>query len=311
MSSGALQAGKGRAMAALLLLCVLWALDGLAPDLFPALRRAPLPVFERLAITHAVLAVAAAAFAVKVRAGWPGIKAAFSWCGVGLLLFAAPAILVFAGQGWVPQLERVAIFSLTPLFAVVLEPHLGNVQQPANRSLIAALIGFAGALAIFPLSVPGSPVAALAVLAVLAAAVCVAVGNCTAIRMACTQPEVSLAAIAALAAGASAAVFAAVGIFTEGAHWQMPHDAAELIWILVVDVPALVLLFWLFRRMSAAQMTARYLIAPWLTILAGIALERPTVTMRMALGVVLLGIGAGWLLSAPETETSGERIEIL
>jgi drug/metabolite transporter (DMT)-like permease len=311
MNSSAQQASRGKAASILLLLCLLWALDGLAPDLLPALRRAPLPVFERLAITYTVLAVVAAAFAVKVRAKWPDIRAAFSWCGVGLLLFAAPAILIFVARGWVPQLERVAIFSLTPVFAVVLEPHLGNVRQPANRSLIAALTGFAGALTIFPLSVPGSPVAALSVLAVLAAAVCVAAGNCIAKRIACARTEIALVVCAALAAGASAAVLAAVGIFTEGAHWQLPHNAAGLVWILIIDVPALALLFWLFRHMSAAQMTARFLIAPWLTILAGIALERPTVAMRMALGVVLIAVGGGWLLFARDPDTGSERIEIL
>ncbi len=315
MNSSARQRGRGKAVAALLLLCLLWALDGLGPDLFPALRRAPLPVFERLAITYAVLAVTAAAFALKVRARWPGAREAASLVGMGLLLFALPAVLIFVGQGWVSQLERVAIFSLTPVFAVVLEPHLGphpgNVQQPGNRSLPAALIGVAGALAIFPLNVPGTPAAALAVLSVVAAALCVAVGNCIAIRMACLRPEVSLAAITALAAGASAAVLALIGISTESAYWRLPHGVAQLVWILMIDLPALVLLFWLFRRMSAAQMTTRFLIAPWLTVLAGIALERPTVTMRMVIGVVLMAIGAGWLLFVPEHDEGGERAEIL
>ncbi len=315
MSSGARQAGRGKALAALLLLCLLWALDGLGPDLFPALRRAPLPIFERLAITYAGLAVIAAAFAMKVRARWPGPREAASWIGIGLLLFVTPAVLIFVGQGWVSQLERVAIISLTPVFAVVLEPHLGphpgNVQQPENRSLLAALIGVAGALSIFPLNVPGAPVAALAVLAVVAAAVCVAVGNCIAIRMACIRPEVSLSASAALAAGASSVVFLAAGILAERVQWRPPDNAVQIVWILLIDLPALVLLFWLFRRMSAAQMSTRFLIAPWLTVLVGIALEQPTVTMRMVIGVGLMTIGAGWLLALQEHDDGGDRVEIL
>lgn len=302
-------------MAALLLLCLLWVLDGLGPDLFPDLRPAPLPILERLATTYAVLALIAAVCAVKVRTKWPGPREAASWVGSGLLLFALPAILISAAQGWVSQLERVAIFSLTPVFAVVLEPHLGphhgNAQQPADRSLLAALIGVAGALSIFPLNVPGAPVTTLAVLAVVVAAVCVAAGNCIAIRMACMRSEVSLAASAALAAGASAVVFLAVGIFTERTQWRPPHNAAQLVWMLIVDIPALALLFWLFRRMSATQMTARFLIAPWLTILAGIALERPAITIRMVTGVVLMAIGAGWLVFMPENGDDGERAKIL
>jgi drug/metabolite transporter (DMT)-like permease len=311
MSTEAPWAGKGKAVSALFLLCFLWALDGLGPDLFPALRQVPMPAFERQAITCALLAVAAAAFAVRRRARWPDIRNAVVWAAVGLLMFVVPAIVAFAAQGWVPQLERVAIFSLTPVFAAVLEPHLGYAQQRNDRALLAALVAVAGAFCIFPLSVQGTPIAALAVLGVVAAVVCVAAGNCLAIQLACSQPDVSMATFAALASSASAAAFAVAGICTERAPWRLPLNGAQFIWLVAIDLPALVLLFWLFRRMSATQMTTRFLLAPWLIVLAGIALEQPAVTVRMILGVVLMAMGAGWLLLAPIPDAGEERVGIL
>lgn len=300
MSSGVCTAGRGKAVSALLLLSFLWALDGLGPDLFPALRRAPLPLLERQAVTFALLAVAAAVFAGTRRVRWPGARSSALWASIGLLIFAAPPVLVFATQGRVPQLERVAIFTLTPVFAVALEPHIGNAQQRSDRALLAALISVAGGLCIFPLDIPGTPGGALAVLAVVIASVCVAAGNCVAIRLACLQPEVSIAAITALAAGAAAVALGLAGMPTEYAQWSLPLNGAQLAWFAAIDVPALVLLFRLLRRMAATKMTSRYLIAPLFTILAGIAIEQPAVTLRMVLGVVLLAFGAIWLLLEPD-----------
>jgi drug/metabolite transporter (DMT)-like permease len=75
---------------------------------------------------------------------------------------------------------------------------------------------------------------------------------------------------------------------------------SDLAWLVLVTLPGLLLLFWLMRRMSAARMTTRFVLAPWLAVLAGIALERPALTARMILGLVLMIAGAGWLLLVPE-----------
>jgi drug/metabolite transporter (DMT)-like permease len=73
-------------------------------------------------------------------------------------------------------------------------------------------------------------------------------------------------------------------------------------------VPALMLLFWLLGRMSAVRMTTRYLLAPLITVLAGIALEQPAITTRMILGTGLMGAGVVWLLVAPDEDIHGSSI---
>lgn len=302
---------KRRAVAALVLLSFFWALDGLAPDLFPILRHGSLPGMERQAITFALLAAGVAVFAVARRSKRPTWQHAMAWAATGTLMFAVPVLLTFAAQAWVSQLERVAIFSLTPVMAAVLEPHIGHATHRSNGALLAGLIAIAGALAIFPLSVPGTPAATLAVLAVVVAAACAAIGNCIAVRLATVHAEFSATACAAWMCSAAAVTFAVASAGVERNHWQFPPSAMQMLWLVLVDVPPLLLLFWLLSRMSASRMTARFVLAPLLTVLAGIALEQPQITARMTIGVALLAIGAAWLLFANEKEDAADPIGIL
>jgi drug/metabolite transporter (DMT)-like permease len=316
MSFNPQPAGKTRVTAALLFVCLLWALDGLGPDLFPVLRRTALPPMERQAFTYALFALFAAMYAIRRQAGWPNRRGMLAGAGVGLLMFALPAVLASVTQGWVSQLERVAIFSLAPVFAAAMEPHIGSSSRQSNGAqsdgaLMASLIAVAGALAIFPLAAPGSPAAFAAALVVIAASACAALGNCVAVHLAVSMREVSFASVAGVAGAVAAAAFAAVGACTEHTEWQIRHSPAQMAWLVSVDLPALMLLFWLLRRMSAVRMTTRFLLAPWFTVLAGIAFEQPVITLRVVLGVVLLGAGAGWLLLAPEVGRDEEPIGIL
>ena len=67
-------------------------------------------------------------------------------------------------------------------------------------------------------------------------------------------------------------------------------------------LPALLLLFWLMRRMAASRMTARFLLAPLLAILAGMALERSAPPLRGWIGMALLaGAQDGSCWRAQET----------
>ena len=309
--AGTKATGKWKPVAALLLLCLLWALDGLGPDLFPVLRDSQLPAMERQAITYSLLAAVAASYAVTQRAKWPGGRTALAWVGIGLLLFATPVLLVAAAQGWVSQLERVAIFSLTPVFAVVLEPHLGNAEHRGSSALLAALAAVAGTLCIFPLNVPSSPSAVTAVIAIVAAAACAATGNCLAVRLASSQSNPSLASSAAFACGSAALAFAVAGACTEHAQWHVSQSVTQLVWIALIDLPALLLIFWLLRCMSAVRMTTRYILVPLLIVLAGIALEQPAVTTRMVLGTILMAVGAMGLLLAQDDDPHRNHIGIV
>jgi hypothetical protein len=58
-------------------------------------------------------------------------------------------------------------------------------------------------------------------------------------------------------------------------------------------------------------MTARFLLAPLFTILAGIALEPTSPPVRAWLGMALLAGGAGWLVFAPPEKNGVEELDPL
>jgi len=287
-------------MAALLLLCFLWSLGSLRIDLLPVLDNHTLPPMEKQALPLAFLAITASLLAITKRRRWPQRRQVFTAILIGLGLFVVPALLVSLSNQGISELTRVALFSLVPVFTVVLEPHVsGTTGQQRRGALIAALIAVGGTLCIFPAQVPNSITAAAAFGAVVLAAACIGAANCFAVTAATESPITTTAAIAGITALAS---FAMLGPFVERETWTWHGIGPELAWSAVVGLPALLLLFWLMSRMSAVRMTTRFVIAPLMTALIGIALFRPEVSLRDILGFVLIAAGACWLLFAPDEE---------
>lgn len=292
---------SARPVAGLLLLCVLWSAGSLRADLVPNITPNVLPAMERQALAFALLAATAALLALRRRARWPRRSQAGAAVMVSLSLFVAPAGLLALSKEWVADLTRIAIFSLVPVFAVVLEPYIGlGMGRHTRGGLAAALVAVAGTLCVFPLDLPRSLQAGIAVCAVVLAAVCVAAANCWAVRVAMQMPGTSTAPMAAIAGATAAVGLATASLVVEPSLWRWDALAPELAWTGAIELPGLLLLFWLMRRMSAERMTTRFLLAPLMASLTGLALLRPGVDLRAGLGLLLLAAGSGWLLLAPE-----------
>lgn len=293
----------------LLLLSTLWALGSLRTELFPHPGENTLSHVLSDAVLFSVFASLAASIAVVRRMEFPRGRIAWACAGAGLGLFVVPAALLALAEGELSNLDRVAVFSLTPVFAVVLEPHLqGGIPSHGKAALGAALAAVAGILCLFPLDVPGSFRAGIALFALLTAAFVVAAANCIAVRLAVRLADRSILPMAAQAAAASAVCFAAAAAFAPHTAWRWNESAFQLFGLLLIDLPALFLLFWLMPRLAASRMTARFLLAPLITLLAGIALEAPSLTLRAWLGITLLAGGAGWLVFAPAESTEAEGL---
>ena len=296
----------------LLLLSALWAAASLRTDLFPSLGADSLSPAPREAALLTAFAGVAASMAVARRAQFPRKRRAWACAGIGLGLFVVPAALIACAQGWVSALDRVAVFSLTPVFAVVLEPYLqGTAPGRGKGALAGALAAVAGILFLFPLDIPGSLGAAAALCALLLAALCIAVTNCLAVRLARNLAGRSTLAMAAQAAAGGAVCFAAAAAFTPRAVSRWGALWSQLFGLLVIELPALFLLFWLMRRQAASRMTARFLLAPLFAVLAGMALEPTSPPLRAWLGLALLAGGAGWLVFAPTEKTTVGELEPL
>lgn len=283
----------GRKRVALAALSLLGALGSLRGDLLPGPFRAATawPGLERQALAWAEMALGAGLLALVRRRGL-SLAAVREAVVSGLGLFAIPALLVrLAGDG-IPTLTRVAVFGMTPVVAVVLEPYLGT-RETGRGGLGAALAALAGMLLVFPVELPGTLAQVLGLGCVVLATACVAAANCRAVWAAEIRGDGS--ARAAVAAATTAVALGLVGLVTE--RWVAPSGlGAQAAWTLAVELPALLLLFWLMAHMTAARMTLRFVLAPLMASVAGLLLFLPAVSGRAAAGLALMAGGAAWML---------------
>jgi drug/metabolite transporter (DMT)-like permease len=284
----------------LLLLCLLWALPSLRSDLLPG--SAPAAGSSSLAmqsIPLALFAIIATIAALARKARWSRGKMLGATVLAGLGLFVVPAVLIEIAMGEIDDSTRVALFSLAPVFAIVFEPYVESASSAPQRSALAAsLVAVVGTMLVFPLDLPQSSAAVLAFCGLVVAVASVAAANCIAVRIACDQNAQSLLTFASIAAGSAAIWLALLSAVFQHHVWPalIPDPWTAL------DLLTLTLLFWLMRRMTAARMTTRFLIAPLVANLIGLAFLRPGVQWRDWLGLLLIALGSGWLLFAPKDE---------
>lgn len=296
----------------LLLLSALWAVDWLRTDLIPRFGAETLPPAQSQAALFTAFVAVSASITLARRVSFPRGRHAWECAGIGVGLFVVPAVLAACAEGWVSKLDQVAVFSLTPVFAVVLEPYLqGGETRQGKAALAGALAAFVGILLLFPLDIPGSFRAGLALSAVVAAAVVIAATNCLAVRLAYNIASGSILPMASLACGACAICFAAAAAVGPHTAWRWSALPTQFLGLLLIDLPALFLLFWLMGRLGASRMTARFLLAPLFAILAGLALEPTSPPARGWLGMAFLAGGAGWILFAPSERNEVGELSLL
>jgi cadmium resistance protein CadD (predicted permease) len=302
----------------LLLLSLLSASSVWKTDLTPGLVPGLLPHYERQALPFVLLALMAGSIVLVRRPKWPQRSQVRSSVLVGFGLFVLPGWLLSFARAWVPELARAALLTLVPVFALVLEPYIGNPSEaPARGGLAAALVAVAGALFVFPVTTPTTVEAGDACLVVILAAVCIATANClgvaAATRLAC-ESIFPIATMAAIASTTAATLLAVSSVLFERPIWKWETLAPELFWSAAVEVPQLMLLFWLMPRLSATKMATRYLLAPVLAIVIGALLLQSVqeLHLRTWLGLVGMALGSAWLLFAPESDggTTGLHLDL-
>jgi drug/metabolite transporter (DMT)-like permease len=303
------RSAEGRSVAILLLLSLLSAAGMVRGDLLPRVDWDQVPNLERQTLPFALLAVLAAVTAVARRSAWPGKGVFWDAVLVGLGLFVAPAVLFAVAGESIPGLARIALFTLTPLFAFVFEPYMGDAsgrERPAG--LLAALAATAGALCIFPAALPGSFDAGWRLCTVAVMAACIGAANCHAVRVTRALPARSMAPAVTIVCATAASVFGAASALTERSAWKPP--GSELLWSTLIEMSALILLFWLMARLPASRLSTHYILAPALAIFAGASWLHISLGPRTWLGLLLMACGAAYLLLAPEGKAESTQISL-
>jgi hypothetical protein len=311
------------ALWALFLLSLLWACDTLQPTFLPNLNLSPRSSLARDALPLGFLAIVTGARSLILgrtlsnRTVPTQILPArtllaqslpLSSILLGLGLFALPILLMNLVTGEIPEFTRAWLLTLVPVFAVTFEPHLGGVRvRPVRGALFAALVAAIGGLLVFPVGLPATVPTALAFGLGLLVSIGIAAASCRGFALLTQAPngagqDTSSQDLTAAIAGSSAALtLAAAAALTR--QWQR-LTAADWGWALAVELPGLLLFFWLLPRLTASRLAARFVLAPLVAILAGAALLQAPLSLRTALGLLLMALGTAWLLFA-HPEDSG------
>ncbi len=213
---------------------------------------------------------------------------------VSLALFVFPALLRAMLAADLGATGRTALLTLVPLFALVLEPHLSstNSPSPTDLRLLAALAGLAGALLLFPGSLPSSGAALIATIATVVTALVIAAATCRAITLAESRPF----GLTTIIAAESAVSLTLASLVFERTNWSQTSLADALtppsLLEITAELAAIALFFWLLDRLSPAQLTTSYLLAPLLAVTIGAALLRAPVEPHSWLGLALMAIAA-------------------
>ena len=295
-------------VALLFLLSLLEAATVLTRDLLPSLELAALPPMQHSAMTLACFGLIAAATAILRRDPSPSFPALRGAALTGLTLFAAPLCLAAIATRYIPPLTVAAFETLAPLFCVILNPYLGaypgEAQEPPQPryGILPALAAFAGVLLIFPVFVPSTYAAALAIAAALLAAFSLGAGNCLAVRTAAEHP--SLAVTAATASLSAAFTLGLLSFLLERPRLRLAMFNLPTITLFLSELIALALLFWLTRRLSAPPLSTRILWTLLIPIFIEAAALPVPLSTRSWIGLALMASGSALLLLPPKRSSA-------
>ncbi len=289
-------------LAAFLLLCLLGSLGPLRSELAPAAAPSAVPLWLLSSWPYLLIATLAFAYTALRHRPWLPATLLTSAVFVGLGLFVVPNVAVQFARSWIDPFTEVILLALTPVFTVVLEPHIAVSSAQPRYALLAATTAASGLLLVFPFSLPRSASEAAGWLLLLVAAGVVAAAYCSAVHLISQRLRQSGAPLAAIASAASALAFLFINFLSRTFHLRFATQQTSLIGSTLIEASSLLLFFWLLPRLSALRLTTRFVLSPLFSSLVSLILLRPTVTARDVAGLLLAAGGSAWLLLAPVTK---------
>jgi hypothetical protein len=259
-----------------------------------------LPGLERQSVIYLAIGLTALLF-VKRQPALQGLE--LRWWGLAfgsVVLFGVPAVVIEWASG-VPSSGISALFAMVPIVVVLAVATSGD-EGGVRRLLPWALAGLGGVLLLLPVDVPGSARGRVMMAGLLAVVVLVGVGSVWMHRLLRSFRVVDAVSVVCL----SNALFLMVWCVVSGSFvWGWTALASSVSVSSLVGLVEVLLAVWLLREMRPVHFGARYLVIPWLTVVEGLVVLRPELTVRMGVGVVLLGVGAGRMLLSGASDEEG------
>ncbi len=211
------------------------------------------------------------------------------------LLLGVPEVMGRWAGGYISGSLGTVVLGLVPLMVVMVAAQVEGDE--VRRLLVPAVAGLGGLLLLVPVGVPGAGMALVATVVLVGSAVLMAVAG---VRIYPVLREFGWMQGVAVFCLANALVFLGVGLLWGGGVWDWREG-----WGAIAGTAGeVVLLVGAVRGIAAVRVGARFLLVPLITIVEGLVLLLPEVTVRMVGGVTLLAMGAGWLVWSREERRS-------
>lgn len=217
------------------------------------------------------------------------------WASQALFNFTIPYSLVYWAEQWVPSGLVSILFSTMPIFVVVLAFFVLPEERLRPLALFGLLLSFLGVAIIFSedFDLLGGPQAAFAAGVFLLSPFSAAVGQVVVKRWGADLPTFSLTLIP-LASGTFLLVCMAWW-FERNLPWHPePAAVAAVLYLgLVGTAFAFTLYYWLFKHVSATNLSLITYATPVVAVTLGTVLLDEPITLRLLLGAALVIGGVG------------------
>jgi hypothetical protein len=226
-------------------------------------------------------AVVCGAAAGVRRSAWPGFGRLLGLMVAGLGLLAMPVLGAALRGAAGEQFNRAIAMCFVPVVAVVLSGVWGEGSSP---ELWPGLTGLAGALLVFPFVRPSSLWGYVGLIVpplVVGAA-------CAGVRRVVRDVAAEWSAAALLVGGALGLVMMEAGRAASSGLEAQEFSVGAV----ALDAVVLGLAVFVVLRMDGVKYASRYFVVPLVMVVEGVALFRGGVTLRIGVGMVLLGVGA-------------------
>ncbi len=225
------------------------------------------------------------------------------WLSVlGIALLGLPAILAELVAGSISPFTVSAIFSLLPVSVIlVLAQQDSNSDQAGDvrRFFAPALIAITGLLFLIPTDLPHSTRGIYLLPLTCGCLIVVAIAS---VRIYDPLQKATIPQALSIILFTNGCFLLAAAAITGHLSRDNLHPSALLSPSNALYLAVNVLLIVLFRNLAPLLLSTRYLLIPLLTILQGLVLLRPQLTLPMGCGLLLMIWGLAWFFATAKVE---------
>lgn len=215
--------------------------------------------------------------------------------GLGLIAFGINFGLIFWGENRIPSGLTAVLQAMIPAFGLLFAHHYLPNERMTPAKLAGVAFGIAGIVVIFASQMKVAGASALwGSMAILLSGLCVAYANVQ-IKLHCGHLDTPVLVAGQMSFGVLPLL--AVGWIVEGGPFQLRWTTGaivSLIYLAIVgSVIALLLYFWMVKKIDVTKTMLISLVTPVVALLIGWLARGEMLTWRLALGsaAILSGIG--------------------